>query len=206
MEHAIFEPDTPHRAPRHTRVELEDLQYLPNEPLVNRGPTTPSAEYVDLLWQREAAMASLRGIYANLKPGIHRRQETFAEIARDEIGTRWRRARRFMGGIAARMADHILPAPRDSYAGSLDDVLGADEEYAYDLHEFMGTMPEAPVSPAVVAEHQPQPEDEWLSPLAASRYFTQDELDAMRRAVAATHPPRSRGTLYRSEYAANSRE
>lgn len=204
MEHTFYRPFDTDRAPRNNRVELEDLQHL-NTPMVGREATPPSEAYIEHLWQREYAMTALRGIQANVKPGIHRRQETFAEIARDEITSRWRRARRFMGDIAMRMVDHIAPAPRDSYAGSLDDVLGTDEYYEYNLRGTMDTLPEAPVSPAVVI-HEPQQEDEWLSPLAASSYFTREELESMRRAVAATHPERPRGTLYRSEYAAHSGE
>jgi hypothetical protein len=203
VEHTFYRPFGTDRAPRNNSVDLEDLQDL-NSPLVAREITPPSEAYIEQLWQREYAMTALRGIQANIKPGLHRRQETFAEIARDEITSRWRRARRFMGDIAMRMMDHIAPAPRDSYAGSLDDVLGTPD-YEYNVHEAMGALPEAPISPAIIVNER-QPEDEWLNPLAASSYFSDEELESMRRAVAATHPPRPRGTLYRSEYAANSGE
>lgn len=190
MEYTIFRPTEKDYAPRHLRVELEDVRHLKQPAITAMELTPPSNEYLSYTWQREAAMASLRGIHhATNKPGLHRRQESFLEIARDEINTRWRRVRTYMGSLATRLKEAITPPSEPEYGGL--DILGFTDE---------ASREEAYIPVAIPLQRTPA-EKEWLTPLQASNYFTPEELDAMRRAVEASHQPG--GTVYdtNQEYA-----
>lgn len=136
-------------------------------------------------------MASLRGIQAAIDAQTPGR----LELAREKLSARWQRVRLGLGRFAERMTN-LLPVREYETPGRLEDIGFGDMP----LDEYMTTLPEAPVSPAV----GPVYEQDWVSPLQAHIYFTDDELAAMRRAVAATHPQPERGTLYRGgEYASS---
>lgn len=89
-----------------------------------------SSEQLDYMWQREAAVSALRGIQqVAARGGLHRREESFMEIARDEVSVR---ARRLFGRIASLgsglrewgrgIRENFILAPDDSEPGSLADL------------------------------------------------------------------------------------
>ncbi|HKX73115.1 MAG TPA: hypothetical protein VJM32_03830 [Candidatus Saccharimonadales bacterium] len=161
MEQTIFEPI--YRGPRHQRVELEDLSGYSPAAVVGESEFAPaSPEHIDYLWQREAAFSALRGIQeVAARGGLHRREESFAEIARDEISVR---ARRLFGKIAS-----IGSGVREWGKGLRENLAMSREATEYgtlaDLG-FTGIDTQVPDSPAAV-----------------TRSFTTEELLQMQEIV-----------------------
>jgi hypothetical protein len=178
MEQTIFEPI--YRGPRHQRVELGDLAGYSPAVVVGESEVAPaSPEHIDYLWQREAAFSALRGIQeVAARGGLHRREESFAEIARDEISVR---AKRLFGKIASigsgirewgrGLRENLATSNVTIEYGTLADLGFADtpqaEQHAHaGSHDWMAMDAQVPNSPA-----------------DATRSFTTEELLQMQEIV-----------------------
>lgn len=179
MEYRIYEPIN--RGPRHAAVELSDLQSKEAATVTHRELQPASEELIDYMWQREAAMTALSGINANIRPGIHRMQEErrFQFDVREHIAQPLRRG-------LGRLATGILKL-RETFAPGLRIVREPEPEYVgLQSFGFEGYTNE----PSHFREVAPEPivaigrASVPNTPAEAVRYFSSEELTALRQTVA----------------------
>lgn len=195
MEKQHFEPVN--RGPRHLRVELDDLVGKSPAAVVAENDIAPaSQEFIDYLWQREAAISALNGI----KMAIERETPTFAEKAREKIQNR---TKRLFGKVASigsgivswgrEAADALGLTGQDYDAGSLADLGFAGADYS---ERHIGRA-----RPAWSYLNE-QPQYVPDTPAAAARTFSVEELADIRRIVQQTREQQGiHSALYESHNA-----